>query len=137
MMRTSRALSGLSCFVLGFMLAGCGSDEPAASPASSAGTSGTDAGGTGNAGGAGDAGESAGGMLSHELAGAGGISSAPGACEEFGHFGTPSLTFTLPAGQPTISYPDVQKSFPNVDWKNLERLYIPAGKYKTFELGNL
>jgi hypothetical protein len=61
----------------------------------------------------------------------------PMACEEFGHFGSPTLTFTLPAGKPSISYPDVQKSFPAVDWAKLERLYIPAGKYKTFELGNL
>ena len=76
-------------------------------------------------------------MTDHDTAGSSGSAAASSACEEFGHFGTPSLTFTLPAGKPTISYPDVQKSFPDVDWKNLERLYVPAGKYETFELGNL
>lgn len=61
----------------------------------------------------------------------------PTACDDFGHFGAPTETFTLPGGGETISYPDVQKSFPDVDWQKLERLYVPAGKYKTFELGNL
>lgn len=70
-------------------------------------------------------------------AGRGGEAEPPSACEDLGHFGVPSVTFTLPAGKPIISYPDVQKSFPEVDWQKLERLYVPAGKYKTFELGNL
>jgi hypothetical protein len=63
-------------------------------------------------------------------------SAVPDPCEPFGHFGTPVSTFTLPAGA-SISYPDVQKSFPDVDWSKLERLYVPAGKYVTFQLGNL
>jgi len=69
--------------------------------------------------------------------GGGSRSEAPTACEDFGHFGVPSVTFTLPAGNAIISYPDVQKSFPDVDWQKLERLYVPAGRYKSFELGNL
>jgi len=135
-MRTSRALCTLSPLLMGFVLASCGGDENAKPAASSAGSSGEDSGsaGHGNA----TAGGEAGGMPNHETAGTGGAAAgSPTACEDFGHFGEPSLTFTLPAGKPTISYPDVQKSFPDVDWKNLERLYVPAGKYKTFELGNL
>jgi len=130
-MRTTRALCSLP-LLIGCSLLGCGSGGGARSPASSAGASGESSGGAGNA----SAGDAA-GTTSHETAGAAGSATKASACEEFGHFGTPSLTFTLPAGKETISYPDVQKSFPNVDWQKLERLYIPAGKYKTFELGNL
>lgn len=62
----------------------------------------------------------------------------PSSCEAFGHFGAPATTFTLPA--PTgdfLSYPDLQARFPEVDWANLDRLYVPAGAYRTFELGGL
>jgi hypothetical protein len=72
-----------------------------------------------------------------ENGGGGGAAEPLGSCEDFGHFGVPQVTFTLPAGKPSLSYPDVQKSFPDVNWQKLERLYIPAGQYKTFELGNL
>jgi len=134
-MKTTRALCcGLSPWLIGFMLVGCGGDQRAASKASSSGAPGEASGGSENANSGGDA---SGGLPNGETAGVGGSAGVPKACEEFGHFGEPSLTFTLPAGKPTISYPDVQKSFPDVDWKNLERLYVPAGKYKTFELGNL
>lgn len=34
-------------------------------------------------------------------------------------------------------YIDVQASFPNVDWQNIDRLYIPAGHYPYIRLGNL
>lgn len=62
----------------------------------------------------------------------------PSSCEPFGHFGVPQITFTLPAPvNGRYSYPDLQKSFPAVDWTTLDRLYIPAGKYKSVELGNL
>ncbi len=61
----------------------------------------------------------------------------PSSCEPFGHYGVPMTTFTLPAGKPNVNYPDVQKSFPEVDWSKLDRLYIPAGTYKFFNLGNL
>jgi hypothetical protein len=62
---------------------------------------------------------------------------APTSCEPFGHFPAPTVVFALPAGTTTQSYPDVQKSFPTVDWSKLDRLYIPAGKYKSIQLGNL
>lgn len=48
-------------------------------------------------------------------------------------------TFTLPdavAGG-RLYYPDVQASFPAVDWSTLDRLYIPAGVYENILLGNL
>lgn len=51
----------------------------------------------------------------------------------------PESTFTLPgpAGDGGIFYPDLQASFPAVNWATLDRLYIPAGHYKYIELGNL
>jgi hypothetical protein len=58
-------------------------------------------------------------------------------CEAFGHFEAPDHVFTLPSGTATISYPDVQKSFPDVDWDTLDRLYVPSGSYKTLQIGNL
>ena len=59
-------------------------------------------------------------------------------CESFGHFGTPTTMFTLPAAKNGgYAYTDIQASFPSVDWTTLDRLYIPAGKYKYMTLGNL
>lgn len=57
-------------------------------------------------------------------------------CDAFGRYGKATKVFTLPSGA-GIYYPDVQKSFPDVDWKNIDRLYVPAGKYEEFNLGNL
>ena len=58
---------------------------------------------------------------------------------ENGRWAAPDTTFTLPgpAGDGGMYYPDVQASFPAVDWANLDRLYIPAGHYKFINLGNL
>lgn len=56
-----------------------------------------------------------------------------------GRWPPPESTFTLP----TISegagyhYPDIQASFPDVDWSRLDRLYIPAGRYRFIRIGNL
>ncbi|MBJ6759565.1 carbohydrate-binding protein [Myxococcaceae bacterium JPH2] len=62
-----------------------------------------------------------------------------GGCEPLGHFGAPTTVFTLPgpnaAGE--LYLPDVQAKFPAVDWKTLDRLYIPAGQYTLINLGNL
>jgi len=71
--------------------------------------------------------------------GSSGSGGAPALCEAFGHYGAPTVTFTLPApsGPGGLYYPDVQASFPAVDWAKLDRLYIPAGKYKLLNLGNL
>ncbi len=91
---------------------------------------------------------SGGGQSTASTTGSGGASSgtgsssggaAPGECEADGHFGVPNTTFTLPlmAGATSVNYPDVQKSFPMVDWAKIDRLYVPAGKYKFFNLGNL
>ena len=48
-------------------------------------------------------------------------------------------TFTLPLPPPGegIYRPDVQASFPGVDWQTLDRLYIPAGHFNFINLGNL
>jgi hypothetical protein len=60
-------------------------------------------------------------------------------CEALGHFGAPTTTFTLPHAMDGAGayYPNVQTSFPSVDWNNLDRLYIPAGHYAFINLGNL
>ncbi len=56
----------------------------------------------------------------------------------YGRWGIPETTFTLPGpnGGGGLYYPDVQASFPQVDWANLDRLYIPAGHYNYIRLGN-
>jgi hypothetical protein len=57
--------------------------------------------------------------------------------------GAPETTFTLPvpaaaAGKmPELYYPDLAQKFPDVAWSTLDRLYIPAGKYRTIQLGGL
>ncbi len=57
----------------------------------------------------------------------------------YGRWGVPENVFTLPqvAEGSGYYYPDVQSSFPLVDWQTLDRLYIPAGHYKFIRIGNL
>lgn len=128
-MNASLVRRGLSSLLIGCSLLGCGGTRNGSPQLAGGGSTGGQSNGVDSgAGGAAQGGDTA---------GAAGLGAPPTACEEFGHFGAPGLTFTLPADGALISYPDVQKSFPDVDWKNLERLYVPAGKYKSFELGNL
>lgn len=62
----------------------------------------------------------------------------PDACEPFGRFGVAESTFVLPTRAGAgVYFPDVQASFPEVDWATLDRLYIPAGTYTSMNLGNL
>ena len=66
----------------------------------------------------------------------------PEACpahRDLGRFGTPENTLTLPAPAPGggLYLPDVQASFPEVDWATLDRLYLAAGHYSFIRLGNL
>jgi hypothetical protein len=61
----------------------------------------------------------------------------PSSCEPFGKFPPPEVTFTLVPQNGSLAIGDVQKAFPNVDWQKLDRLYIPAGKYKQLNLTNL
>lgn len=79
---------------------------------------------------------------------AGGTSGTAGSDADFtptyGRYGEePESTFTLPipvaaAGElPALYHPDLAKDFPEVDFAALDRLYIPAGKYKTILLGKL
>ena len=60
---------------------------------------------------------------------------------EYGRWGQPQSAFTLPELPPgddlRYHYPDIQASFPQVDWQNIDRLYIPAGHYKFINIGNL
>ncbi|MEL7059564.1 MAG: right-handed parallel beta-helix repeat-containing protein [Acidobacteriota bacterium] len=48
-------------------------------------------------------------------------------------------TFTLPtpAAGAGLYLPDVQASYPDVDWQTLDRLYLPAAHYKFLRLGGL
>jgi hypothetical protein len=93
---------------------------------------------TNGAGGA-SSGTGAGGASSGTSSGGGGSGGGSASvCDPFGHFGVPETTFTLPPPNGGgLSYPDVQQSFPDVDWSKLDRLYIPAGKYKYIQLANL
>lgn len=59
-------------------------------------------------------------------------------CAPFGHFGTPSSTFELPTVDGEgIYYDDIQAAFPEVDWSDVDRLYVPAGSYPQMLIGNL
>ncbi|NUP06859.1 MAG: hypothetical protein HOW73_12475 [Polyangiaceae bacterium] len=73
--------------------------------------------------------------------GGGATGGAPG-CNEpdstDGEYGVPTSTFDLPPSSGgDLYYPDIQASFPAVDWGTLDRLYIPAGNYRLMKLGNL
>lgn len=47
-------------------------------------------------------------------------------------------TYILPVqGKDFIHFADVQRDLPHVDWKTLDRLYIPAGDYRFMKLMNL
>jgi hypothetical protein len=61
----------------------------------------------------------------------------------YGRFGTPTRMFTLPrptspdGSPPALYHPELATDFPEVDFQTLDRLYIPAGEYKTILLGGL
>lgn len=58
----------------------------------------------------------------------------------YGVFGEVEMSFTLPlidGDLPRLSYPDVQASFPEVQWDEVDRLYVPAAHYGSIQLGNL
>src|SRR5262249_53424313 len=124
--------------LFGLVLGACGSHDD---HAAGAGAGNAGAGGAGNAGAGGMDNTGGAGSTGTGAAGNGGGTSSPdggsSACEAFGHYGPPGATFTLPVVNGGIYYLDVQKSFPQVDWASVTRLYVPAGKYKEFYLGNL
>ena len=122
-------------------LLGCGGSDGSGDRSPQAGTGsgavssggGTEPGGraTGGAGTSGD--------------GSGALSAGGDAFEPiYGRWGEePQNTFTLPlpaaaAGAlPELYHPDLVADFPEVDFATLDRLYIPAGVYKTILLGKL
>lgn len=61
----------------------------------------------------------------------------------YGRWGEPASTFTLPlpatSGDtpPTLYHKDLVTDFPEVAWNDLDRLYIPAARYKSIYLGGL
>lgn len=58
---------------------------------------------------------------------------------EDGYFGEAQTTFTLTGvtDGKGIYIADIQSSYPDVDWTELDRLYIPAGHYPYIKIGNL
>jgi hypothetical protein len=121
-------MSATTRTVLGLLVATCiacgGSDESGPGGSSGAGGQTGGSGGTGGSGAGGSGGTGTGGTVS--------------SCEPFGHFGAPGTTFTLPTTPGEgVYYPDLQASFPEVDWQTVTRLYIPAGTYPKMALGNL
>lgn len=77
-------------------------------------------------------------------ASSGGSSSGEGYVPQYGRFGVPQNTFTLPKPAPgddgtpgRLYFPHLQSTFPEVDWATLDRLYLPAGEYRTVCLGDL
>ncbi|WP_437677751.1 right-handed parallel beta-helix repeat-containing protein [Sorangium sp. So ce131] len=75
--------------------------------------------------------------------GAGGAGGDAPRAPSYGRFGEAKTTFTLPkpdasgGERPGIAYPELTESFPEVDWSTLDRLYIPAGEYRSILLGGL
>ena len=104
------------------------------------GGAGTTGGGDGSAGGGTTStggGTTTGGGTASTGGGSGSTGGGSG-CEPFGHWPAPTNTFTLPVpANGHLAYNNIQTAFPNVDWQTLDRLYIPAGVYKTLRFDNL
>lgn len=50
----------------------------------------------------------------------------------------PQSTFTIPyPSNGNLYLPNIQQTYPNVDWSTLDRLYISAGQYGLIKIGNL
>jgi hypothetical protein len=76
------------------------------------------------------------------LLGCGSGSGSPANGSSSGGWGEPRSTFTLPkpapgTGKPALYHPELTKEFTDVDWSTVDRLYIPAGEYRTILLGGL
>jgi hypothetical protein len=123
-------LRSTAAWVLALLLASCGGGNEAPSSSDRGGSGGSSA----------TAGSSSTGAKTN---GESGTPSSGGSDFEptYGRFGEePETTFTLPVPNgdfPALYYPDLAASFPEVDFATLDRLYIPAGEYKTILLGKL
>lgn len=74
--------------------------------------------------------------------GSGGDGGAAGSSSNSGSggFGPPENTFTLPVpdgDRPALYHPELTSEFPNVNFETLDRLYLPAGEYRSVLLGEL
>ena len=126
--------------MLSLVAPACGGDDASASASASGSSSSGEVDPTeGSASTSGDPGTA--GVTTEGADGSSGDDTAeppPTDCEPFGRYGAPEQTFVLPARDGAIlAYPDLQASFPEVDWDTLDRLYIPAGQYPQVRLGNL
>jgi hypothetical protein len=129
-------------FVL--VLSACGSsDDPTGGPADGGGAGTASKGGNGSGGkSSGGPGNSSGSGGSTNEGGSGNDGGSPDPGEpytpDYGRFGEAEHTFTLPFPENGALYhPDLVSDFPQVDFDTLDRLYIPAGEYKTILLGGL
>ena len=120
-----------------------GSGGSGATNTTSAGTSGTDTGGTDTSGtdtsGADTNGTSSGGGGSGN-GGSGNGGEAGATNSGSGGFDPPETTFTLPVPDgelPALYHPELTDEFPDVDFTTLDRLYLPAGEYRSVLLGGL
>lgn len=126
----------MSASGVGALLSGC----------SGAPSDGAPTGGSSNLG-AGGAASATGGRAGGGLGGSAGDDGSGGATlgdpngePTYGRFGEePESTFTLPApnARGELYYPNLLESFPDVDFGSLDRLYVPAGEYRTILLGGL
>jgi hypothetical protein len=110
--------------------------------ASHAGSGGAGAAGRGGKGGSATAGSVNGGTGSADAgaSGDGNLGAAGSPEAPMGVHGEPDSTFTLPVpngDDPALYHPDLSGDFPDVDFTTLDRLYIPAGEYRTILLGGL
>ncbi|MFO0734489.1 MAG: right-handed parallel beta-helix repeat-containing protein [Labilithrix sp.] len=117
--------------LVGFFFA-CGDDDPSSDP-----------GGASRPDGGGSSGSS--GTSSGDPGGPDGSTYPDGGRDpsftpKYGRFGAPGATFTIERPDqpfPDVYLTDVQAKYPSVDWQGIDRLYIPAGNYKSILLGNL
>jgi hypothetical protein len=132
---------GCFAFLVPFVVA-CGSEASGPKNDGSGASAGSDGAGANSSGGANSNGASSSGASSNGGSSNGGSSNEP-YTPVYGRFGEPGETFTLPTptsddGMPPAMYHvDLASEFPEVDWANLDRLYIPAGEYRTLLLGGL
>src|SRR5690606_25734496 len=86
--------------------------------------------------------DSTGGDTSTSRGSGGGTGGAAGSNGDSssGGFEPPETTFTLPVPDgdlPALYHPELTTEFPEVDFTTLDRLYLPAGEYKSVLLGGL
>lgn len=122
--------------------AGSGNDSNAADTGGGTTSSGPTAGSTSapGSGGTGSGNDTGNTGRTNATSGAGDGGEAGSGTAGDGRFGPPETTFTLPVPdgeRPALYHPELQSEFPEVDFTTLDRLYLPAGTYRSVLLGEL